>query len=91
MPHSGKDADEPHHRICFTSRARIYLVGQKSSPTVRRAEGGCYSTRVFGIYELRSYRDEVRCVSFNDQQRSVAPVLSYLTRIYRFLHFSFWR
>ena len=35
------------------------LVSQKSSPAVRRAEGGCHSTGVFGIYEPRSHRDEV--------------------------------
>jgi hypothetical protein len=38
------------------------LVTQKSSPAVRRAEGGCRSTGVFGIYELRSHRDEARRV-----------------------------
>jgi hypothetical protein len=37
-------------------------VTQKSSPAVRRAEGGCRSTGVFGIYELRSHRDEARRV-----------------------------
>ena len=35
---------------------------RKSSPAVRRAEGGCRSTGVFGIYELRSHRDEARRV-----------------------------
>jgi len=34
-------------------------VSEKSSPVVRRAEGGCRSTEVFGIQELRSHRDKV--------------------------------
>jgi hypothetical protein len=40
----------------------VRLVAQKSSPAVRRAEGGCRLTGAFGIYESRSYRDEARRV-----------------------------
>ena len=36
------------------------LVVQKSSPVVRRAEGGCRSTGVSRIYEPRSHQDEAR-------------------------------
>ena len=50
MPHSGKDADGLHRRTWFASRARMCLMAQKSSSAVRRAEGGCRSTGVFGIY-----------------------------------------
>ena len=32
---------------------------EKSSPAVRRAEGGYRSTGVFGIHEPRSHREEV--------------------------------
>jgi len=59
MPHSGKDVDVLHRRTWFVSRARMCLVAQKSSPAVRRAEGGCRSMGVFGIYEPQRHPDEV--------------------------------
>ena len=60
--HNSKDADGPHCRRCFASRARMCLVAQKSSPAVCRAEGGYRSTGVFRIYDPRSHRDEARRV-----------------------------
>jgi hypothetical protein len=37
-------------------------VAQKARPAVRRTEGGCRLTGVFGIYESRRHRDEARRV-----------------------------
>jgi hypothetical protein len=43
----------------------MLLVPENPSPTVSRAEGGCRPTRVFGIHEPRSHREEVGHVRDN--------------------------
>jgi len=77
--HSGKDADRPCRRTYFTSRARMCLVAQKPSPAVRRAEGSCRLTRVFGIYEPRSHRNRV-CRVRDDLDKVVGGARSWSYR-----------